>query len=380
MLYVKTEWLMLKNHKPILNKIITFFFLIIFSSFHSAYALPYCSLSGKMSSNGWSMSPPGSSFSNGQVIGSTTASVTYTMPVPQNLPILIAGSTTAEYNEYNTIPMLQTPGVGVRIKWGGYYATAGINVSLQVPHGTILTRKYWQEIFKATSRSSFQITFRYNYEIVIIDKEKYKGGKLIITDSTPALSFLSTARPGTNPQTCMDGWVNLLTAVTNELSIPELPEPAKPTCASTNLGYTVPLNPIKASDITSYGSSRSSGAASEQEFRLIGYNCAPGTVIKAYFTDSRSQSSTEDYLSSTNPSTGIRLYNHDSQTPIRFGPAPIGSTLPSRSPIIEGPATATSSTLYYSITAQYVRRPGFAAGDVKPGELRAATTVTFVYD
>ncbi|WP_370678579.1 fimbrial protein [Comamonas sp. GB3 AK4-5] len=371
------------NHKyyPILKCVIILFtFFIIIPNALLAHAQAYCSMSGKMTSDGWKMSSPGTDFYNGQVIGSTRASVTYNMPVPQNLPIVTAGSPTAETSQYNAIPMPMTPGVGVRVKWGGGYSPYNINVTYQAPIGTILTRRYWQDVFRATSSYSFPIIFYYNYEIIVIDKDKYKGGKLIITDSTSVTAITATARPGMIPQSCGGGFINLMTAVTNELNVPELPEPAAPTCASADITLNTKMKSVNSSQVASYGSSRNSGTAGELPLRLIGRNCPKGTVIKAYFTDARSPSATNDYLNSSNQSVGVRLYYDQDQTPIKFGPTPNGSTLPTRSPIIEGPATNDNSTLYIPITAQYVRRPGVTAGDLTAGDMKAATTVTFIYD
>ncbi|WP_370681917.1 fimbrial protein [Comamonas sp. GB3 AK4-5] len=373
---------MSKYHYRFILKYIFLLFVFNILAFHSinTHAQPYCSSNGALVSNGWKMSPPGSSFTNGQVIGSTRASITYSMPIPQNAPIITAGGLNALNHDYDAVPMPQTPGVGVRVKWGGHYTTSSINVSLQYPPGAILTKISWQNIFKATARSSFSVIFYYDYEIVIIDKDKYKGGKLIITDSNRVIAITSTARPGLDPQQCYGGGVNLMTAVTNELNVPELPEPAIPTCASADISLNAKMNSINASQIAAYGSSRNSGTAGELYFRLIGRNCPKGTVINAYFTDARSPSASNNYLNSSNQSVGVRLYYDQSQTPIQFGPAPVGSTLPSRPPITEGPVTVAMGNLYIPITAQYVRLPNAEAGAVKAGDMQAATTVSFVYD
>lgn len=357
-----------------------YFLIIFFAHIENASAQGFCYKDGAMKSSGWKMLPPGSSFSNGQVIGSTTAHVSYKMQGLQTHPMITAGSPAAQDNQYDAIPMPQTPGIGVRIKWLGYGTTVNITVKSQVPYGTILSKKYWKEIFDATYRSSYIINFFYGYEIVVIDKDKYKGGKLVITDSTDVTAITTSRMVGQSPQVCLEGFVNLLTAVVSELNIPELPEPSKPTCASAEISFHKKMNAINASQVAPYASSRSSGTTEELLFRLIGKGCSKNTVIKAYFTDARSPSASSNYLSSTNQAVGIRLYYDQDQTPINFGPAPIGSTLPSRQPITTGPATIDMETLYIPVTAQYVRYPGVAAGDVKAGEMQAATTITFVYD
>lgn len=364
------------------EKYIGFCFLIILFNLivFEADAQTSCERYSPLSSSGWTMKPAGSSFENGEVIGATRASTTYYMPLGQNSSSITAGSFNAQQNAWDAIPMQQTPGVGVRVKWGGYTATTSISVVQMSPVGSSITKKMWETIFRSRASSSYYITYYYLYEIVVIDKEKYKGGKLIISDTTPVTALASSETNSNSYQTCVNGFLNLLTAVTSELHIPELPEPAVPTCATADINLNAKMEAINASQVASYGSSRSSGTPGEFFFRLIGRGCSKGTVIKAYFTDARSPSSSTNYLSSTNPSVGVRLFYDQDQTPINFGPAPIGSTLPSRQPIVEGPAAADMTTLYIPITAQYVRFPGVEVQAVKEGGMRASSTVTFVYD
>ncbi|MDR2325513.1 MAG: fimbrial protein [Acidovorax sp.] len=360
-------------------KFIALFLAIIFATLN-ANAQNACYRYSPLSSNGWTMKPAGSSFTNGEVIGTTRASTTYYMPLGQNSSAITAGSLNAQQNAWDAIPMQQTPGVGVRVKWGGYTATTSISIVQMSPIGSSITKKIWETFLRSRASSSYYITYHYIYEIVIIDKEKYKGGKLIISDTTPVTAIASSEISATHYQTCVNGFLNLLTAVTSELNIPELPEPAKPTCASAQIGFTAKMNPINASQIAAFGSNRNQGIPGELKFRLIGNNCAKGTVIKAYFTDTRASSAENNFLYSTNETVGVRLYYDEDQDPIKMGPAPVGSTLPLRSPIIEGPAMSDNSSLYIPITAQYVRLPYVGANDVKAGGMRAATTVTFIYD
>lgn len=369
------------SRKTIIRNILFYFIALFFTIFTlNANAQKSCYRYSDISSSGWIMKPVGSSFENGEIIGTTKASATYYMPLGQNSSSITAGSRTAESNVWDAIPMPRTPGVGVRVKWGGYTATTSISVAQMSPIGTPLTKPYWDVIFRSKASATYYITYHYNYEIVIIDKGKYKGGQMIIDDITPVTAIASSEVYANNYQTCINGFINLLTAVTNELNVPELPKPAKPTCTSAVIGFSAKMNPVNESKIAAYESSRSQGTVGELKFRLTGSNCAKGTIIKAYFTDARSSSSENNYLSSTNENIGIRLYYDEDQTPIKMGPAPVGSTLPLRPPVIAGPALMDKASLYIPITAQYVRLPNYGVSGVKAGKMQAAAAVTFMYD
>ena len=108
--------------------------------------------------------------------------------------------------------------------------------------------------------------------------------------------------------------------------------------------------------------------------------CPVGTTIKAFFTDTRASSETKNYLQSSHSSVGVRLYHRDSQQAIDFGPAPLGSTLPDRAPVLEGPTSNSLSDIHLPITAQYVQLPHVQSGTITPGSMRAATVVTVIYD
>jgi type 1 fimbria pilin len=322
----------------------------------------------------------GSTIENGTIIGKTNASIGFNFPITtgNNSKVISGISSGTNTNIYNAVPLPNTPGVGVVVKWGGYYTQSNIRAQ-QLNIGGAITSNQTQNLFDAIATSTYDVIFSYTYELVVIDKTKYQGGKLSITGTSDAL-IVTGMNNVAGLLTCKNGSFYLLSVITGELNVPELPKPAKPTCTSTNLGYTVPLNSIKARDIASYGSVRSEGTESERDFRLIGYNCSAGTVIKAYLTDNRAPSATKNYLNSTNSNVGVRIYNYQSQKPVVFGPAPIGSSMPTHDPIVEGPASSDLDTMYIFLTAQYVRLQGVTVSDVKPGKMQAAATVTFVYE
>lgn len=100
----------------------------------------------------------------------------------------------------------------------------------------------------------------------------------------------------------------------------------------------------------------------------------------AFFTDARSSAEEKDYLKSNHPSVGVRLYHRESQNPIQFGAAPIGSTMPNRPAIVENQLGSATSDIHLPLTAQYVIVPNVDRNSVVPGGLNAEAVVTFIYD
>ncbi len=105
-----------------------------------------------------------------------------------------------------------------------------------------------------------------------------------------------------------------------------------------------------------------------------------GTKISAYFTDTRAPAADNNYVKSSHPSVGVRLYHCDSADPIKLGPAPGGSTMPSRLAVVEGPSTSSMSDMHMPMTAQYVAMPEVDLTSITPGSLQAEAVVTFMYD
>lgn len=365
------------------TKIIIASILILIIAAPSHAQTNTCQRNTDFSGSAWVTQPSGSEFRNGQVIASTTGSVTYFVPYDRNTVILDGSSWNIATSQYNVMDLPKTPGVGVRIKWGGYWAHGSYQFSHSnlTPKGTLLSENFKQNLTRGkSSKTSYIITFSYDYEIVVTDSKLYKGGKLIVESTGRAFAYTSHSNGIGSPAPCIGGTLDLLEAIKVGTTLPELPDPPTPTCASADLAQVAKLNPIISSQVAPYISSRSGGTAGEVEFQLIGRRCPKGTTIKAYFTDNRSPSSTENYLNSSHPDIGVRLYHKQNQTPIQFGPAPLGSNLPSRPAVMEGPVTITTTDMFIPITAQYVQLPSVTAGDVKAGSMKAAATVTFVYD
>lgn len=362
------------------SKIVATLFLNICLLANANAQTNYCTRTSPLTSNGWTMNPPGSVIENGTVIGRTTARISFNFPIRtgNNAKIISSASSGTESNKYSAIPLTDTPGVGLLVKWGGYSTSANLRVS-QFSIGDPITTSSGGQIFDAIATANYDATFIYNFELIIIDKNKYKGGKLLVTNTRDALIATGISNVS-GILTCQNGTFYLLSAVVAELNVPELPKAPAPTCTSADIGFTQKMPPVNASLIAANGGNRSDGTEGETYFRLIGKNCAKGTKISAYFTDSRAQSSSNIYLISSNPTIGVRLYHDQNQTPIQMGPAPIGSNLPTRPAIIGGPAQNDNSTLYIPITAQYIRLPGVNPANIKPGSMSAAAIVTFMYE
>ncbi|MDR2325813.1 MAG: fimbrial protein [Acidovorax sp.] len=368
-----------------IRKIGFFDFLIVFFTMlglsNAVYSKESNCQRNSITKHGWTMSPSGNEFNNGDIIGRSKLIASYFFPWDKNTAVVYAGSRDADYHDYAVIPMSKTPGVGIRIKWGGYYSAYEFTHSYQMDIGWGLAWPEWRQMLKGKARGygEYTINLYYDYEIVVIDKDKYKGGKLIITNEMHVTAVTTGVNENGQSYSCSGGEVELLAEISND-AIPELPKPVIPTCASAEVNRTVKMNPVIVSQVSAYESNRSSGTAGEFNIELIGRRCPEGTTIKAFFTDTKALSESNDYLKSSHPDVGVRLYHGQNQTPIQMGPAPVGATLPSRPAVVEGPVAASMADLYVPITAQYVQMPGASPGNIRAGKMNAAATVTFMYD
>lgn len=370
----------IKSSIKITDKMLLAFVFISMASISSHAQV--CQKNTEFSGSAWVTQPSGTEFKNGQVVASTTGSVTYYLPGVRGTVIVDGRSWNIYSNSYEVIDLPKTPGVGVRIKWGEYWTHASYNFnhSNLTPKGTVLSQNFNRNLVRGSSKQSYIITLQFDYEIVVTDSEKYKGGKLIIESDGKAFAYTSSSNGYDSATPCIGGTLDLLDALRVHTTLPELPDPPTPTCASAQVSAAVKLGSVIASQVATHGSNRSGGTNGEVTFQLTGRNCPLGTTIKAYFTDIRSKSSTEDYVRSSNPAVGFRMYHKQNTTPIQMGPAPIGSTLPTRPPVMEGPTTEVKTDMLIPITAQYVLLPGMSSENIKPGRVTAAATVTFMYD
>ncbi|MDR2325467.1 MAG: fimbrial protein [Acidovorax sp.] len=344
-----------------------------------------CRKLDNISIKGWTMQPSGIEFQDGQIIGTTQGWIMYSLS--RRSTVQVDGkSWNIPSNKYGVVNLPKTPGVGIRIKWAGYWVHADYKLEILNlrPNGDVLSQNFNRNLIKGRSNAESQgewvISFYYDYEIVVTDSKKYKGGPLIIESDANVFANTSHSIGSNSPALCNGGALDLLGALRDKTGEPELPKPPVPTCAAADLDHVAKMKPVTSSQIAAHGSDRGSGALGEYNFILAGRKCQQGTTIKAYFTDNKDYSSNKTYLKSSHPDIGVRIYHRQNQIPIEFGPAPLGSTLPSRAAIIEGPSMSEATDMLIPFTAQYVRIPTVSAGNVRPGEMKAAATVTFIYD
>jgi type 1 fimbria pilin len=355
----------------------------MFSALQAHASMDYCEKEKGLIGPPWEMQPVGSFFNDGQVIGKRRVSVTYSLPFTKKRITVSGRGIDIPYNAYDTVPLPQTPGVGVRIKWAGANSFGhSMSDYFESAAGTVISKTSTSRPFFGGTAGIGQalIEFSYDYEIVVIDRSAYQGGKLVTAGAGTAYVKTYSQSEGSSIVLCRGGDINLVDALNNELNVPPLPKPTIPTCAVLDLNRSVKMNAVITSQVPDYGSSRSSGAAGEFSLQLVGRSCPQGTRVNAYFTDAQALSASNDYLTSSHPTVGVRLYHGESQVPIQFGPAPQGSSRPSRPAVIEGPVAGSVSDLIIPLTAQYVRFPEVTSAEMKAGSLSARATVVVMYD
>ncbi len=369
-----------KKCKSKLCSILVSGFFTCFSVNAVAQASEDCLRNTDLNLYDWKVEPYGNGFYNGQVIASALTNATFFYSSKERKASVDAGGVNGGNHPYNAIPMPKTPGVGVRVSWNGFYSLYAFTASSVRPDGTPVSVSYMGKMLTGEGPKSYTISYYFKYEIVVIDAEKYKGGKLEVTNEQAVTAFVSRTSSAGRNTICVNGILDLMGPLVKGGGIPEMPKPPAPTCSSADLNRVVSMPPITLSQLAAYGSSRSEGRIAEQNVELVGRGCPAGTTIKAFFTDTRASSEPKNYLRSSHPSVGVRLYHRDSQQPIEFGPAPVGSTLPDRPPVVEGPTSSSLSDMHLPITAQYVQLPNVQSGTVTPGSLQAEAVVTFMYD
>lgn len=334
----------------------------------------------------WLVKPGGTYLQNGDVIASTFASVQYFMPYAYGDSIVITAKGQSASNSYNAIPLVGMPGLGLVVRWGGYTPKDSVPaVGSGAPTGEIISNKSVVSVLEATSKiiQDFTVTLYYTLELVVIDASVYKGG--LLSSVTPLSMEIVTASKhslvGNSTAVCQGGALDIMGALTGVLQLPELPKPALPTCKLFlgSLGQQVPLGPVDRSQVVPFGSSRSLGTEGQAPFTIQATGCNKYAKMDIYFTDTRDGSISKNYLLSSNPAVGIRIFYRDEFDPIPFGPAPSGSWVPQRYAVSLGPATVEGESLTADFIAQYVRLPNKTAADVIAGPLEATAVFVVVY-
>lgn len=333
-------------------------------------------------SGNWNMVPGGQVFKNGDVIGRISAYAQFYIPLAHGEVADVLASGQVVSNNYSAVPLSGMPGLGLVVRWGGYSATT--NLTMLAPPastGTIISGQSWFRVLQAQTRANYTMTQFFNMELVIIDETVYKGGKLTFTESGQTTVATSNKKGAAIPQLCVNGWLDPMAALTGTLQVPELPKPALPSCkfATSTLTQSVTLGPVDPGQIPAASTLRPSGEAGQNYFLIEGTGCTKDTKLSFYFTDTRDTATPKDYLLTSNPAVGIRLFHRGEYEPVPFGPAPSGSWVPQRYAPTVGPATADGATLSTGFTAQYVRLPNKTEADIRPGPLEAAATFVIVY-
>lgn len=330
----------------------------------------------------WSMAPSGTVFKNGDIVGRTSAYAEYYMPIAHGETVNVYASGQIADNAYQAVPLSGMPGLGLVVRWAGYASTVSLTpIGPSAPQGTIISSSPWISVLRARTTASYTLAQFYSFELVVIDDKVYKGGKLTFTEANKVLVMTANQKGTANAQLCINGFVDPMAALTGTVQVPELPKPALPSCkfSTSTLTQNVVLGPVDPGQIVPAGASRSSGASGQAHFLIEGTGCTKDTKLNIYFTDTRDSATNKNYLLSSNPAVGVRLFHRGESDPLPLGPAPSGSWVPSRYAPSVGPALTDGAVLSTGFTAQYVRLPNKTESDVRPGPLEAAATFVIVY-
>lgn len=296
---------------------------------------------------------------------------------------------------YQTFPLVTFPGLGVRWKWGGYVDVLNGQVNYgKIPAvGTVVQKSgpFFETEF-ALSTFNKQFKFKWKLELVVTDVKAYAGGKGNFNNE-PGIRSMQVMPIISDPaysniinQACdpVSGYFDIALSQGGSLELPELPKPPTPTCQFplSTMNQSIALDFSTTGRVPSNGAARTQGAASETRFNINAVNCGLNTNYAIYFTDTNASAATKDYLNSSNPAmvgkVNLRIYQGSSNSPIQFGPAPTGSTLPANPPGVTNANTPAGSNFLHDFYVQYVRAPG-VTGTLPSGALAAKTTVTVVY-
>lgn len=328
----------------------------------------------------WSVKPLTEGVTAGMVLAEANATILTQMinSSPNGEPVKSSGAWFVGFdNTTRLVPLRDVPGVGVRLKWLGVTSPSGFKSLTTAPAGTVIEQHTVTLEGVLNPIPDAEYTESYVMELVVTDPALYVGGA-VTAESTGMLNMW-TGRQGENPVGCAF-YVGPLPP--SPLQSIVLPRPPAPGCEfdTATLNQTVPLSPAGSSSVARSNAARSAGTAGEKTFTIEARNCAAGATFNLYFTDALAEGSAQDYLRQANGSNvGIRLYHANTATPVQFGPAPVGSTLPARAPItVGGPSAEKGASHTLPFTAQYVQLPD-AAGPPTVGEVGAKAKVTVVY-
>lgn len=328
----------------------------------------------------WSIKPLTAGVSAGMVLAeaNTTIRTQVFNSNPDGEPVESDGSwMTGWNNTTRLVPLRDVPGVGVRLKWLSVTSPSGFKSLTTAPAGTVIEQVTFTLEGVLNPVPDAEYTENYVIELVVTDPAAYVGGA--VTAQSTGMLNMWTGRRGENGRGCAF-YVGPLPPAPLQSIV--LPRPPAPGCEfdTATLNQTVPLSPAGSSSIARSNAARFAGTSGERSFTIEARNCAAGATFNLYFTDALAEGSAQDYLRQANGSNvGIRLYHANAATPVQFGPAPVGSTLPARAPItVGGPSAEKGASHAVPFTAQYVQLPD-ATGTPAVGEVGAKAKVTVVY-
>ncbi|MGN5536650.1 fimbrial protein [Alcaligenes sp. Lyrl_28] len=344
-----------------------------------------CSLSRVLTpSSSWSMAPSGN-FKNGDIVASARAYLQYAVREEQPGVILVEGAGQMVNNPYSAAPLYGMPGLGVRVSWTGFSGlTDPVHLVPPAKAGTIISNIPQRKTLLAAQilPGVYTLTQFYRYELVVIDESIYRGGWLAYTEPNQVQVMTSYQKMMGGAALCINGSVDLMTGLIEFLQLPELPRSNLPGCRFSlgTLQQTVLLGPVDSDQIPHATSPRFSGEVGQAHFSIEGTDCPQGTRLNFYFTDTRDTGTDKNYMLTSNPTVGLRLFHRDEDAPMPFGPLPANSgMLPQRYAPTIGPAMTNAATLSTYFTAQYVRLPSTTEADIKSGPLQAASVLVIVY-
>lgn len=336
----------------------------------------------------WSIAAESSSLANGSIVASLGAAATYSVSHYSAATFGAVFSTQGKVdsNSHGAVPLPDMPGLGVRARWMSYNASSTLTPSAQWPIGFAFSNTTNYGVLlsaQSAAPASYTVSTRFIIDLVVIDADVYRGGKLSYNGGVLVIVDHSLQSGSQIPVQCRNGSFNLMDLLLTGSAPPTLPEPYRPTCRfdTSTLNQRVKLDDVTTDDIAAAGSPRSAGSIGEKTFNLRATQCEAGSRFNVYFTDANNVSSTADYLGSAVDSrslVGMRLYAGSSTTPVRFGPAPVGNAVPANIAVQAGPTTANQA-LNLPFTVQHVRMPGITTGDLSPGLMASEATVTIVY-
>lgn len=352
-----------------------------------------CNVNNKVVGEWKAVVPEGGEAGNGTVVAEMTVSRGYRVTNSNGEDIKITHQTgtfgTAE--NYYAIPVSSMPGLGVRLLWEGESTlpVAALSRINRWPLG-VISDSGMKTLLTASgmiNNSSFTFFGDFKFQLVVINEKVYSGGHLSFKGSSFPMNMMLFTTGANNTLCGTEGMFDISNGLLGELDLNlPLPKPNLPTCqfdvATLNQRVSLPEMPVRR--VVAEGRPREEGSLGQKTFTLAATDCgstpgsgeatATGTRFAVYFTDARNQGAIASHLSTTKPGVGIRLYGPNGIEPLKVGPAPTGSSIPTNGLWV---TTAPNEAIHnVEFTAQYVDT---AEAAITAGDLDASAIITVVY-